>query len=59
MVTQGRVIMVTQGPQVVQQVDRGEAGIADANDAAVRQPACCLDQDLRICSTRLKDRLPV
>jgi hypothetical protein len=31
---------------IVEQVDRSEAGIADANDAAVRQPARRLDQDL-------------
>src|SRR5271166_2195459 len=33
-------------PHVVEQVDRGEAGIADADDAAVRQPQRRLDQYL-------------
>jgi hypothetical protein len=31
---------------IVEQVDRSEAGIANANDAALRQPARRLDQDL-------------
>ena len=33
-------------PHVIEQIDRGEAGVANADDAPVRQPERRLDQDL-------------
>src|ERR1700691_926323 len=40
-------------PHVIEQIDGGEAGVANADDAPVREPKCRLDQDLSAQSVSL------